>query len=188
MDESMFYQQLDKFVLPENFRGRPGWVVQSWWLVQGTLFAWSPQFLYAWRRFLLRLFGAKIGRNVLVRPTARITYPWKVSIGDFSWIGDNVTLYSLGEIEIGANTVISQSSYICTGGHDFTKPTFDIYAIPIIIGDQVWIATDVFVAPGVHIGDGAVVGVRSTVLQNLPPGKICYGSPARPIKDRLAIP
>jgi putative colanic acid biosynthesis acetyltransferase WcaF len=115
----------------------------------------------------------------------RVTYPWKVSIGDYAWVGDDVVLYSLGEIEIGAHTVISQNSYICTGSHDFTKPAFDIYALPIKIGAQVWIATDVFLAPGVHIGDGAVVGTRSTVLNNLPPGKICYGSPAKPVKDRL---
>jgi len=179
------YQRLGQFQLPQNFRGRPAWLVQLWWLVQDTLFRWSPQFLYGWRCFLLRLFGARIGRKVLIRPTARITYPWKVSIGDYVWIGDDVVLYSLGQISIGAHTVISQKSYICTGSHDFTRPTFDIYALPIVIGDQVWVATDVFIAPGVTIGKGAVVGVRSTVLHDLPPGKVCYGSPAKPVRDRI---
>ena len=177
-------QRLDKFRLPENFRGRPAWVVQLWWLVQDTLFRWSPQFLYGWRRWLLRLFGAQIGEKVLIRPTVRVTYPWKVRIGDYSWIGDDVVLYSLGEIDIGPHTVISQKSYICTGSHDFTKPEFPIYALPIKIGDQVWIATDVFVAPGVTIDDGVVVGARSTVLHDLPAGMICYGSPARPVRRR----
>src|SRR4051812_46747933 len=111
-------QDLSEFRLPEHFRGRPAWLVQLWWLVQSTLFGLSPQFMYGWRRFLLRLFGARIGDKVLVRPTARITYPWKVSIGNHSWIGDEAILYSLGEIEIGANVVISQRSYICTGSHD----------------------------------------------------------------------
>jgi putative colanic acid biosynthesis acetyltransferase WcaF len=179
------YQRLDNFSLPKKFRGRPAWIVQFWWLVQSTFFAWSPQFLYGWRRFLLRLFGAEIGKNVLVRPTAQVTYPWKVSISDFSWIGDDVVLYSLGEIDIGKNTVISQKSYLCTGSHDYTKTTFDIYAKSIRIGDGVWIASDVFVAPGVQVGNGCVVGVRSTVLGDLPAGKICYGSPAKVIKDRL---
>ena len=93
-------QQLNKFKLPENFRGRNAITVQLWWLVQSTLFRASPQFLYGFRRLLLRLFGAKIGRKVIVRPSVKITYPWKVSIGDYSWIGDDVNLYSLGEIEI----------------------------------------------------------------------------------------
>ena len=180
----MNYQQLDKFKLPPEFRGRYAWIVQLWWLIQDTLFRWSPQFLYGWRCFLLRLFGAKIGRGVLIRPTTRITYPWKINIGDYSWIGDDVVLYSLGNIEIGSHTVISQNSYLCTGSHDFTRPTFDIFARPIKIGTQVWIASDVFIAPGVMIGDGTVVGARSTVYKDLPAGKICYGNPAVVIKSR----
>ena len=180
----MDYQRLDTFRLPGNFRGRPGVTVQLWWLVQATLFAWSPQFLYGWRRFLLRLFGAKIGREVLIRPSVKVTYPWKVSIGDYAWVGDEAVLYSLGEIRIGAHTVISQKSYLCAAGHDYTSPSFDIFSKPIEIGDEVWLAADVFVAPGVCVGDGSVVGARSTVLQDLPPGKICYGNPARVIKDR----
>ncbi len=178
------FQRLDLFRLPSHFRGRSAAIVQLWWLVQSTLFAWSPQFLYGWRRFLLRLFGAKIGKKVLIRPSARITYPWKLSVGDYSWIGDNVELYTLGEIEIGAHVVISQRSYLCTGSHDFTKISFDIYARPIVVHDQVWIASDVFVMPGVSIGLGCVVGGRSTVFQDLPAGKICFGNPATPVKDR----
>ena len=178
-------QDLSKFKLPKNFRGKPGWYVQLWWIVQDTLFRWSPQFMYGWRRFLLRLFGAKIGKKVLIRPTAKITFPWKVRIGDYSWIGDDVVLYSLGEIEIGNNVVISQRSYICTGSHDYTKIDFPIFAKKIIIEDEVWLATDVFVAPGVKIGKGTVVGARSSVFKDLPPGKICIGNPAKPIKDRV---
>ncbi len=180
------FQRLDTFQLPPHFRGRSAWLVQFWWLVQDPLFRWPPQFMYGWRRFLLRAFGASVGRKVLIRPTAKITYPWKVSIGDYSWIGDQVELYSLGEIHIGAHAVISQRAYLCTGSHDFTRPTFDIYAKPIIIGEQAWIASDVFVAPGVTIGRGAVVGARSTVLQDLPEGMVCYGNPARPVKPRLS--
>ena len=101
-------QLLNTFKLPENFRGKNAFVVQLWWIVQGTFFRMSPQFLYGFRNFLLRLFGAKIGKKVIIRPTVKITYPWKVSIGDYSWIGDDVVLYSLGEIEIGKNVVISQ--------------------------------------------------------------------------------
>lgn len=178
------YQQLDKFKLPNNFRGRNAIIVQLWWFVQSTLFAWSPQFMYGWRRFLLRSFGATIGKKVIIRPTATATYPWKLKIGDYSWIGDEVVLYSLGEIEIGAHTVISQRSYICTGTHDMNVPSFDISSLKIIIEEQCWIATDVFVSPGVTIGRGTVVGARSGVFKDLPAGKICLGNPAIPVKDR----
>lgn len=179
------FQDLRIFQLPKGFRGRSAFMVQLWWLVQSSLFAWSPQFMYGWRAWLLRLFGARIGKNVLVRSSARITYPWKLEIGDFSWVGDDVNLYTLGEIKIGSHTVISQRSYVCTGSHDFKKVAFDIYALSISIGDQVWIASDVFISPGVTIGHGTVIGARSTVHHNLPDGKICYGNPAIPVKDRI---
>ena len=181
------FQKLDKFKIPSGFRARPAGFVQLWWLVQGTIFSWSPQFFYGWRRFLLRLFGAKIGKQVLIRPTARITYPWKVEIGDYAWIGDNVTLYSLGEISIGSHSVISQRCYLSTGSHDYTQPTFDIFAKPIRVGGQVWLAYDVFIAPGVEVGEGTVIGARSSVLDDLPGGMICYGNPAKPVKPRLSF-
>ena len=182
----MDYQRLDRFRLPDDFRGRAAWIVQLWWLVQDTLFRWSPQFMFGWRRFLLRLFGARVGRRVLVRPSARVTYPWKVTIGDYSWIGDEVVLYSLGEIWIGSHAVISQRSYLCTGSHAYRRQSFDIYAEPITIGNAVWIAADVFIAPGVEIGEGSIIGVRSTVLQDVPSGMICYGNPAKPVRMRPA--
>ena len=151
--------------------------------MQGTQFAWSPQFAYGWRRFLLRAFGARVGRRVIVRPTARITYPWKVEIGDYSWVGDHAELYSLGPIRIGANSVISQRAYLCAATHDYRSLDFAILSPPIHVGDQVWIATDVFVAPGISIGDGAVIGARSSVFHDIGPGEIAFGSPAI-VRDR----
>lgn len=177
-------QDLKRFRLPAGFRGRPGWYVQLWWIVQATLFGLSPQFLFGWRRFLLRIFGARVGRGVLIRPTARITYPWKVAIGDWSWIGDEVVLYSLGEIAIGSNTVISQRSYLCAASHDHGDPAFGIVSGPIVIGDEAWLATDVFVAPNARIGQGTVVGARSSVFGALPAFTHCRGNPARGIRPR----
>lgn len=177
-------QDLSKFKVPMEFRGKPAWFVQLWWLVQSTLFGLSPQFLYGWRRFLLRVFGAQIGKGVLVRPSARITYPWKVSIGDYSWIGDDAVLYSLGEIQIGSHAVVSQRSYVCTGTHDSGMLTFDILARKIVIEDEAWIATDVFVGPGVTIGRGTVVGARSSVYKELPSMVVAVGTPAKPIRKR----
>jgi len=179
------YQKLDQFRLPEGFRGRSAIVVQLWWLVQSTLFAMSPQFMFGWRRFLLKQFGAQIGEGVLIRSSVRVTYPWKVKIGDRVWIGDNAELYSLGEIEIGNDVVISQKSYLCAATHDFTKPSFDMVDKKITIEDQAWTASDVFVAPGVTIGRGALVGARSSVFSDMPAGMICVGSPAKPIKPRI---
>lgn len=178
-------QQLNKFQLPKNFRGCSGLVVQLWWMTDFFFFKLSPQLLYGWRRFLLRLFGAKIGKGVIVRPSVTITYPWKVSIGAYSWIGDNAELYSLGEIEIGSNVVISQKSYLCAASHDYDKEDFPIWEKKITIEDECWLATDVYVAPGITIGKGTVVGARSSVFKDLPSGKVCVGSPATPIKDRV---
>jgi|TARA_Y100000385_G_scaffold263086_1_gene295237 putative colanic acid biosynthesis acetyltransferase WcaF len=177
-------QNLLKYTNPAKFRGRSALTVQLWWLVEALLFRPSPQIMYRWRRFLLRSFGAKIGTKVIIRSSAQITYPWKVKIGDYSWIGDQVVLYSLGDIEIGSNTVISQRSYLCTGSHDYTSNNFDIYSKKITIGSKCWLATDVYVAPSVSIGDATVVGARSSVFKSLPSNKICIGSPAKPIKDR----
>ncbi|REL31946.1 putative colanic acid biosynthesis acetyltransferase [Thalassotalea euphylliae] len=177
-------QNLTLFKVPKGFRGRSAMTVQLWWLVQATLFAWSPQIMYRWRAFLLRLFGATIGRNVVIRPSVKVTYPWKLSIGDNAWVGDNVDLYTLGEITIGRNAVISQRSYLCTGSHDFQIVSFDIFAEPIIVEEEAWLATDVFVAPGVTVGRGTVVGARSSVFKDLPEQMVCLGNPAKPIKER----
>jgi len=177
-------QDLSKPKVPPGFRGRPAWFVQIWWIVQALLFHPSPQVLYGWRRFLLRLFGARIGRGVLIRPSASVTYPWKLSIGDWSWIGDHVTLYTLGEITIGESAVVSQHSYLCTGSHDYTRTTFDLYAVPIHIESEVWLATNVFVSPGVTVKRGAIVGACSVVLKDVPAGMICAGNPLRVLRPR----
>lgn len=170
--------------IPKSFRGKSKLYVQLWWLVQAIFISLSPQVFYGWRRFWLRSFGATIGKKVLIRPSVKITYPWKVSIGDYSWIGDDVVLYSLGEIEIGRNTVISQKSYLCTGSHDYTKETFNIIANRITIGNECWVATDVFIAPGIVIADGAVIGARSSVFKNIKTNTINTGSPAKEIRKR----
>jgi putative colanic acid biosynthesis acetyltransferase WcaF len=178
-------QNLSEFKLPAGFRGKSVFIVQFWWIVQATIFSKSPQFLYGWRRFLLRIFGAKIGRGVMVRPSVRVTYPWKLEIGDYAWVGDHAELYTLGNITLGAHSVVSQGCYLCTGSHDYSKIKFDIYALPIIIEPEAWIASDVFVAPGVTVGRGAVVGARSSVFNDMPAYMVCVGYPAKPIRKRI---
>ncbi|RMH11621.1 MAG: colanic acid biosynthesis acetyltransferase WcaF [Gammaproteobacteria bacterium] len=178
------YQHLDAFSFPAHLRGRPAWVVQLWLLVQSTLFALSPRFMYGWRRFLLRLFGAKVGNKVLIRPSVRVAYPWHLIFSEHAWIGDDVELYSIGNIRVGDHVVVSQRSYLCTATHDYTKRSFDTMVGDIEIGDGAWLATDVFVAPGVKIGRGCVIGARSSVFSDMPEGMICMGSPAKPVRSR----
>jgi putative colanic acid biosynthesis acetyltransferase WcaF len=184
MSERPVFQDLSRFQLPPGARGRPAWFVQLWWLAQTLFFRTSPQALFGWRRFLLRLFGARIGKKVLIRPSATVTYPWKVTIGDYSWIGDDAVIYSLSDVTIGSHTVVSQRTYLCAASHDYARASFDNLPGPIRIGDQVWIAADVFVGPGVTVGDGCLVGARSAVFHDLPAGMMCYGSPAKPVKPR----
>jgi putative colanic acid biosynthesis acetyltransferase WcaF len=124
-------------------------------------------------------------KNVVIRPSVKITYPWKLTLGDYAWVGDDAVLYTLGDITIGAHAVISQKSYLCTGSHDYASQHFDINATPIVVGDKCWLATDVFVAPGVTIGDGTVVGARSSVFKSLPANVICRGNPAVVTRERV---
>ncbi|GAB4543374.1 MAG: colanic acid biosynthesis acetyltransferase WcaF [Pleurocapsa sp.] len=161
-----------------NFdRGRPNWVIILWWLVQAIAFPLSLHNFNSFRVWLLRLFGAKIGKGVIIRPTSRFTYPWKIAIGDYSWIGDDVVLYSVDRIEVGCHCVISQKSYLCTGSHDISDRAFGLKTAPIKIGNGVWIASDCFVAAGVKIGANSVIGARSSVFRDIPSQQVAWGTP-----------
>jgi putative colanic acid biosynthesis acetyltransferase WcaF len=165
-------------------RGRSNPIILLWWLVQGIIFPLSLHQMDSWRCAILRLFGARIGVGVKIRPTARFTYPWKVTIGDYSWIGDDVVIYSLDKVIIGSHSVISQKCYLCTGSHDPSNRSFGLKTTPILIGNGVWIAADCFLAPGVKIGSNAVIGARSTIFADIPAQKVAWGSPCRPQYDR----
>jgi putative colanic acid biosynthesis acetyltransferase WcaF len=153
-------------------------------LVQAIAFPLTLHAHHAPRRTLLRWFGARIGKGVVIRPSARFHYPWKVEIGDYSWIGSGVEFYSLDWIRVGNHCVISQNSYLCTGSHDLSDPAFGLQTAPITVENGAWVATDCFVGPGITIGANAVIGARSTVLADMPPQMICWGSPCRPYKPR----
>lgn len=157
----------------------------GWNIVQATIFRYSPRRADAWRAWLLRRFGARVGRVSLLRSTVRVEVPWNIEIGDGAQIGDRVYLYSLGPITIGAHTIVSQFSHLCAGTHDYERTDFPLLRVPIRIGSHCWIAAETFVGPGVTIGDGVVVGARASVVKDLPAWKVCVGSPARPVSDRL---
>jgi putative colanic acid biosynthesis acetyltransferase WcaF len=178
------YQDLSRFRIPDGARGRPAWFVQLWWTFEAVFVRPTPQVLYAWRRLALRLFGAKIGTRVLIRPGVRVTFPWNLVIGDYCWIGDGATLYSIGRIIVGDHTVVSQEAYLCAATHDHAELSFPLIVSPIVIEPECWIAARAFVGPGVTMGRGAVVGAGSVVLSDVPPATIVAGVPARVISRR----
>ena len=150
-----------------------------WMLTQATLFRWSFHNWYGWRRLLLRSFGARLGRGVQVRPTVRIEIPWHLEIADDVVIGDFAILYALGPITIGRGVVISQYAHLCAGSHDYTTRRFALQRIPIVVGEEVWIAADAYIGPGVRIA------ARATVVKDVPEDEIGGGNPARTIKRRV---
>lgn len=174
------FVDLSKYDQSDFNRGRSNWFILIWWLVQAVLFPLTLHNFNGFRCFILRLFGAKIGKQVVIRPSVRIYYPWKLTIGDYSWIGDDVFFYSLDQITLGCHCVISQKSYLCTGSHKYTDPHFGLTTAPIVIGNGAWVATDCFIGPGVTIGANTVVGVRSSVLKDLPSGYVSWGNPCSP--------
>lgn len=148
--------------------------------------AFRPSFhnWYALRASILRLFGAKVGRNVRIRRTARIEIPWNLALDDDVSIGDEAILYSLGHIRLGARSFLSQYAHLCAGTHDGTRSDYPLLCEPITIGQDCWIAADAFVGPGVTIGDRTILGARASAFSDLPTDVIAVGNPAKPIKPR----
>jgi putative colanic acid biosynthesis acetyltransferase WcaF len=128
--------------------------------------------------------GATIGEEVHIYNTAIIYFPWNLEIGDWSSVGEYAYIYNLGKIRIGSKTTISQRSHLCAGTHDYTDPALPLLTPGIDIGDQVWIAADAFVGPGVTIGEGTVVGARAVVCKGVEPWLVVAGNPAKIIKKR----
>lgn len=164
-------------------RGRSWWIEALWLLVQGLFIrSWLPG--AAHRRWLLRLFGAQIGSKVDIKPGVRVKFPWKLKIGDHSWIGEDAWIDNLAEVQIGANCCVSQGAYLCTGNHDWRKPAFDLVVKPIHIEDGAWVAARAVVAPGITIGEGAVLALGSVATRDLLPGTVYRGCPAIAVHSR----
>lgn len=155
-----------------------------WAFVWSFLFRPTPRSFHAWRRFLLRSFGANIGTGVHPYPSARIWAPWNLEMADHSCLSEYVDCYSVDKINIGAHAVISQYTFLCTASHDYDDPEFPLITAPINIGANVWVAADVFIGPGVNIGEGTVVGARSSVFNNVDAWQVVAGQPAKFIKNR----
>lgn len=142
-------------------------------------------FFRSYRNLVLRIFGAKLDSKVNIYASAKIWAPWNLEMKDYSCLGPKVDCYNQGRITIGAHSTISQKSYLCASSHDISDPKIKLIIKPIIIEDQVWVAADAFVGPGVTIKQGAVVGARSAVFKDVEAWSVYGGNPAKFIKKRI---
>ena len=177
------HTQMQPEASPWSFKQKLGRAI--WMLLGKPVFRVSFHNWYGFRARLLRLFGARIGSGVAIRPSVNIEIPWNIDIDDDATIGDHAILYSLGTIRIGKRSIISQYAHLCAGTHDYADHTFRLLRTPVTIGDDVWIGADAFIGPGVHVGSLSVVGARSSTYKNLPERRVCVGNPAKPIKERV---
>ena len=152
------------------------------WALVSPLFFLSPRPLWGWRRAMLRAFGARVGAGANIYPSARITIPWHLDLGEQCAVGDRVILYALGSITVGPRTTISQGAHLCAGTHDTSRSDRPLIKTPITVKADSWVAADAFVGPGVTIGEGAIVGARGVVVKDVAPGTVVVGNPARPIR------
>ncbi|HUY18544.1 MAG TPA: WcaF family extracellular polysaccharide biosynthesis acetyltransferase [Candidatus Binataceae bacterium] len=176
--------RLDLFENPQFERGRSKAVEMLWLIVQALVVeSWIPGATL--RVQALRLFGARLGRGVVIKPHVRVKFPWKLEVGDYSWIGEGVWIDNLETVRIGANCCLSQGAYLCTGSHNWSSERFDLITRPITIDDQAWLGAKSSIGPGVHVGQGAVLTMGSVATSNLEPWWIHGGSPAKAQKQRL---
>lgn len=140
---------------------------------------WGERYLNGLKVWLLRRFGARVGRHCVIR-ACEVYYPWNVELGDHVWIGYEANLYSLVPIRLGNHTVVSQRAFLCTGSHDVRDPSFGLLVGEIVLKDGAWVGAGCFVCPGVTLHEGAVAGAGSVVTKDLPAMTICAGNPCNP--------
>ncbi|MEI7675410.1 MAG: putative colanic acid biosynthesis acetyltransferase [Bacteroidales bacterium] len=154
-----------------------------WGVICPLFFRLSPRLCYGWRNQILRLMGAKIGKNVRIFPSTVITFPWLLVVGDNVVISWDVRIYNLGMTTIGEKTIISQHAHLCGGTHDFESKGFALQRTGLTIGKRVWIAADAFIGPQVIVGDDSVVAARAVVVKNVDPNTLVGGNPAKVIRS-----
>lgn len=159
-------------------RGAPFWKEALWTIVKCFFFLGPWPLPSELRVALLRAFGAQIGERVVIRARVNVTFPWRLTLGDDVWLGEEVLLLTLAPITVESDVCISQRAFLCTGSHDFRAEDFGLIVKPITVRRGVWIAAQSFVAPGVEIGEGSVVSAGSVCLENVPPGMMACGNPA----------
>jgi putative colanic acid biosynthesis acetyltransferase WcaF len=156
-----------------------------WLVVSLVLFRLCPFSFSALKRTVLRAFGAAIGVNVTIKPRVNITFPWKLTVGDHVWLGEECWLLNLERVTIGSHVCISQRAFLCTGSHDYKRPGFNLITRPITLENGVWIGAGCWVGPGVTAASHAVLAMGSVATQNLGPYGIYRGNPATLVKQRV---
>lgn len=156
-----------------------------WAVAYHLLFRCSPNPFRKWRVFVLRCFGAKISPLARISPSAVVTFPWNLEMEDYATLGPATICYSTAPVFIGRMATVSQYAYLCTASHDYEDRNFTLYAKPIRIESQAWVCADAMVGPGVTVGEGAVLGAKSTTFKDLRPWKIYAGTPAELVKERV---
>lgn len=165
-------------------RGRSKAYEMLWYLTKCVFFLSPLPWPTGLKCSILRLFGAKVGSGVNIKPRVNIHFPWKLEIGDWCWIGEEVFVLNFEPVKVGSHTCLSQRAFICAGNHDFRDPTFRYRNAPITIGKGVWVGAQVFVGPGVSLADHSVITAASVVSHDQPAGMICGGNPCVAIKPR----
>ena len=174
-----------RYASPWPFRERI--TLLLWNITWPLLCGWTPKPFNAWRLIWLRTFGCKIDGKPFVHQRARIQIPWRVILHDRSCVGDRANLYSLGDIELGSMCVIAQEAYLCTGTHDLKDPKLPLVTAKITIGRHAFVGARAFIMPGIHVGDGAVVGACSVVTEDAPPWTVSAGNPCKVLKERAGV-
>ncbi len=177
-------QQLDRYRTPPSWHpGAPLWCRTLWLLLGKPLLA-SPLPGTPWRKALLRCFGASLGAGGRFKPGLQVTFPWRLVVGDHCWLGENLWIDNLAQVQLGDRVCLSQGAYLCTGNHDFRSTGFDLRLGPITIGADAWIAARAVLAPHTQIGAGAVIALGAVVSGTIPAGVIMRGNPAIAVGQR----
>lgn len=179
----MAEQKIDAYTVPVfGYANKAARV--AWWFCYILLFRFSPKPMFGWRRFILRLFGAKLGQGVNIYPEAKVWAPWNLQCDDSAAIANGAEIYNPEMVSLGSHTIISQDAYLCGATHDYNDPAFPFIAKPIVIGAYAWVCARAVVMPGITIHDGAVLGLGSVATRNLEPWSVYAGLPAKFIKKR----
>ena len=164
--------------------GRPALVRLLWFACGLPVLRCAVLPSSAFRAGLLRAFGARIGRGVVLKPGLRVKYPWLLRIGDRSWVGEDAWIDNLGLVTLGSDVCISQGAYLCTGNHDWSDPAFSLVVRPVTLLDGSWVGARALIAPGVTLGRGAVAAAGAVVSRDIPPFEVHAGNPACFVRSR----
>jgi putative colanic acid biosynthesis acetyltransferase WcaF len=175
----------DLFDPHEGFdRGRPAWFFALWYFVKRVFFLSALPWPSSFKSWLLRLFGAEVGRDVYWKPRVNIHIPWKLKVGDHTWVGEEVSIMNFAPVSVGAHCCLSQRCLLCSGNHDYRSANMRYRHAPIVLGDGVWIGAGAFVGPGVTVGTDAVITAMSLVSHSVEGGMVYAGQPCKPMRRR----